>query len=132
MFQTKLKTDKMNKEMVKKIYEDQQHHELNLRKNGPQLTQKNALAKGIGFKLVDMDEITVGLLNTICYWMGNDMRSDNCCICFTEVSNADTGLAYTKFKTNSTKLVSIGMSTLNPRFRSSQFRNGSHETKARI
>ncbi|KAJ3372389.1 hypothetical protein HDU91_003435 [Kappamyces sp. JEL0680] len=86
---------------------------VNLRKLGPSQTAKLALAKGTGFRIVDMDELIVGLMDSVFFWMGNDVRTNTCCVCFTEVSNADTGEAYTVYSQQESPLVAIGFEVPN-------------------
>ncbi|KAJ3315626.1 hypothetical protein HDV04_002040 [Boothiomyces sp. JEL0838] len=82
--------------------------EVNIRKVGANQTVKNALAKGSGFRIVDMDDLVIGLMNTVFYWLGNDMRTQACCVCVTEVSNADTGQAITSHNPDTSPLIGIG------------------------
>ncbi|KAJ3326187.1 hypothetical protein HDV06_000063 [Boothiomyces sp. JEL0866] len=82
--------------------------EVNIRKVGANQTVKNALAKGSGFRIVDMDDLVIGLMNTVFYWLGNDMRTHACCVCITEVSNADTGQAITRHNPDASPLIGIG------------------------
>ena len=84
----------------------------NIRKVGPAQMVKLAMTKGSGFRIVDMDEMVVGLMNSVFFWMGNDMRTGNCCLCFTEVSNADTGEAVTTYDKECSPLVAIGTSLI--------------------
>jgi hypothetical protein len=86
------------------------HSATTLRKLGPAQTVKQALTKS-GFRLVDMDEFVVGLTNSVFYWLGNEMRTATCCLCVTEVSNADTGVAYTYHDPETSPLFSIGTHT---------------------
>jgi predicted enzyme related to lactoylglutathione lyase len=79
-----------------------------IRKLGAAQTVKQALTKGSGFRLVDMEEFVVGLTNSVFYWLGNDMRTNTCCLCLTEVSNADTGVALTSYDPETSPLKSIG------------------------
>ncbi|KAI8906700.1 hypothetical protein EDD86DRAFT_55286 [Gorgonomyces haynaldii] len=81
--------------------------QLPLRKQGAVLTVKQAISKQVGFRLVDMDTFLIGLLETVFYWMGNDMRSNSSCLCFNEVGMADAKLPLTKHK-ESSNLISIG------------------------
>ncbi|KAJ3000578.1 hypothetical protein HDV02_004873 [Globomyces sp. JEL0801] len=85
--------------------------QISLRKTGAAMTAKNALTKGSGFRLVDMDDFVVGLTDSVFYWLGNDMRSSTCCLCFTEVSNADTGVAFTEHNSQLSPLVGIEAGT---------------------
>ncbi|KAJ3272251.1 hypothetical protein HDV01_005790 [Terramyces sp. JEL0728] len=82
--------------------------EVNIRKIGANQTVKNALAKGAGFRIVDMDDLIIGLMNTVFYWLGNDMRTQACCLCVTEVGNADTGQAITHHNPSISPLIGIG------------------------
>jgi hypothetical protein len=110
-FQTRVQKQNIKSEKEKdkgNSYDDPKSQSTNLRKLGPALTVKQALAKGTGFRLVDMDDFVVGLTNSVFYWMGNDMRTASCCLCITEVSNADTGVAYTSYDPEKSRLKAIG------------------------
>lgn len=89
---------------------------INIRKTGPSQIVKNAMTKGSGFRIVDMDEMVVGLMDSVFYWMGNDMRAANCCVCFTEVSNADTGEAITCYEKHYSPLIAVGMLLISRNF----------------
>ena len=113
LFQTRLqkpvaKTTKEKEAVMKSVTEEGEINASNIRKIGPAKVVKQALAKGTGFRLVDMDDFVIGLNNTVFYWMGNNMRSSACCLCFTEVSNADTGKSYTVYNPQESPLVAIG------------------------
>jgi hypothetical protein len=69
---------------------------MSLRKQGAPATVKQAITKGAGFRLVDMDSFLVGLNDTTLYWMGNELRASTCALCFSELSVADTAVAITK------------------------------------
>lgn len=102
------KKDPKEKDKMEKEKEDNDVP-VNLRKVGAVQTVKNAMTKGTGFRLVDMEEMVVGLLDSVFYWMGNDMRTAACSVCFTEVANADTGEAITIYEKDISPLISIGV-----------------------
>jgi predicted enzyme related to lactoylglutathione lyase len=110
LFQARLRREagkaqvKVEEEVVAKV---------NLRKVGAAQTVKAAFSKGSGFRLVDMDEFVIGLVNTVFYWLGNDMRVTAPCLCFTEVSNADTGVKMTEHIPSKSPLVAIGIFSIN-------------------
>eukprot|EP00842_Homolaphlyctis_polyrhiza_P003757 jgi/Hompol1/4382/HPOL_003610-RA len=85
----------------------------NLRKIGPAGIVRQAMTKAAGFRIVDMEEFVVGLKNTVFYWLGNDIRTNACTICLTEVSNADTGIAITSFNKSTSPLIGIGFEVPN-------------------
>ncbi|KAI8823534.1 uncharacterized protein EV422DRAFT_565475 [Fimicolochytrium jonesii] len=59
------------------------------KKAGAAATVRQAITQGQGFRLVDTEEFVVGLSRSVYYWLGNDLRSASCSICFTE--HADFG-----------------------------------------
>lgn len=113
MFQIRVPKANAKKDKDAKEKEDQNLQPVNVRKIGPSQTVKNALSKGSGFRIVDMDELVVGLKETVFYWLGNDMRTGACCVCFTEVSNADTTFAFTSYIAAESPLLSIGFEVPN-------------------
>ncbi|KAJ3044566.1 hypothetical protein HK097_001427 [Rhizophlyctis rosea] len=61
------------------------------KKAGAAATLRQAITQGQGFRLVDTEEFVIGLSHTTYHWLGNDLRSTSCTICFTERSVADGG-----------------------------------------
>ncbi|KAJ3023525.1 hypothetical protein HKX48_002688 [Thoreauomyces humboldtii] len=59
------------------------------KKPGAAATVRQAITQGQGFRLVDTEDFIVGLSRSLYYWLGNDLRSASCSICFTE--HADFG-----------------------------------------
>ncbi|KAI8915360.1 hypothetical protein DFJ77DRAFT_462364 [Powellomyces hirtus] len=62
---------------------------LSRKKPGTAASVRQAITQGQGFRLVDTEDFIVGLSRSLYYWLGNDLRSACCSICFTE--HADFG-----------------------------------------
>ncbi|KAJ3044648.1 hypothetical protein HDV00_001574 [Rhizophlyctis rosea] len=60
------------------------------KKPGAAATLRQAITQGQGFRLVDTEDFIIGLSHTVYHWLGNDLRSTSCTICFTERSVADS------------------------------------------
>lgn len=83
-----------------------------LKKQGPQVTLRNAITKGAGFRIIDTDTYIIGLTETSFYWLGNDLRAASTAICLTEVNAADAGVPIAGRQTKS-PLISIGFEVPN-------------------
>lgn len=98
--------------VIKKVNKDLGHESEQPKVRDPFEVVKKALKKGTSFKTVDMDNLVVGLTESVFYWMGNDMRAVAPSICFNEVRNADTGQVHTKHNHQDSPLIGIGSVTI--------------------
>ncbi|KAI9097402.1 hypothetical protein DFS34DRAFT_124336 [Phlyctochytrium arcticum] len=111
------------------------------KKPGAAATVRQAISQGQGFRLVDTEDFIVGLSRSAYYWLGNDLRSSTCTLCFTEHADfgssphppptTDTHQSHTTNKTKdlssasdrkSSKLLSIGFEVPNLDAASNQLR----------
>ncbi|TPX70464.1 hypothetical protein SpCBS45565_g01799 [Spizellomyces sp. 'palustris'] len=84
------------------------------KKPGAAATVRQAINQGQGFRLVDTEDFIVGLSRSVYYWLGNDLRSATCTVCFTE--HADFGSGTTQggfYDRKGSKLLGLGFEVPN-------------------
>ena len=107
------KADRDHMMVSKQAEEESSQPQYSLRKIGANGIMRQAITKAQGFRVVDMEEYIVGLNDSVFYWLGNDLRTNAATICLTEISNADTKIATTKFNPDSSRLIGIGFEVPN-------------------
>ncbi|KAI8805294.1 hypothetical protein BJ742DRAFT_410470 [Cladochytrium replicatum] len=82
-------------------------------KGGGMYGTKNLFTVGKGFRLVDTEDISVGLSRIVYYWMGNDLRNNACTVCFSQKSDSNSPAATSQQYRSKSKLLAIGFETNN-------------------
>ncbi|KAI9016941.1 hypothetical protein BC832DRAFT_285 [Gaertneriomyces semiglobifer] len=83
------------------------------KKPGAAATVRQAITQGQGFRLVDTEEFVVGLSRSLYYWLGNDLRSATCTICFTEHADFGSSGSGGGFHRKDTRLLGLGFEVPN-------------------
>ncbi|KAJ3159149.1 hypothetical protein HDU86_002051 [Geranomyces michiganensis] len=85
----------------------------NVKKPGTAASVRQAINQGQGFRLVDTEDFIVGLSRSLYYWLGNDLRSASCSICFTEHADFGAKSDAEMYVRKSSKLMSFGFEVPN-------------------
>ncbi|KAJ3184712.1 hypothetical protein HDU87_004116 [Geranomyces variabilis] len=85
----------------------------NMKKPGTAASVRQAITQGQGFRLVDTEDFIVGLSRSLYYWLGNDLRSASCSICFTEHADFGAKSDADVYVRKASKLMSFGFEVPN-------------------
>ncbi|KAJ3171158.1 hypothetical protein HDU88_008194 [Geranomyces variabilis] len=85
----------------------------NMKKPGTAASVRQAITQGQGFRLVDTEDFIVGLSRSLYYWLGNDLRSASCSICFTEHADFGAKSAADVYVRKTSKLLGFGFEVPN-------------------